>query len=81
LDHLPELVVSDDDVRAISRGQFIRPHAADAAMLAAVRKGDGPIRVRDQAGHLVAIATMSEGRLAPDKVLVDGATAATGAHA
>jgi tRNA pseudouridine55 synthase len=81
LDDLPELVVADDDVRAIARGQFIRPHATDAATLAAARKGGGPIRVRDRSGRLVAIATMTDGRLAPDKVLVDAAAVADGASA
>ena len=64
LESLPELVISDGDVTAISRGQFIR---------AALPTGspDAPIRVRDEAGRLVAIATVRDGRLAPDKVLVD----------
>jgi tRNA pseudouridine55 synthase len=64
LDSLPELVITDGEVTAISRGQFIR---------AALPPGepDAPIRVRDGAGRLVAIATVRDGRLAPDKVLVD----------
>lgn len=64
LESLPELVLSDGEVTAISRGQFIR------AALPAVEAGE-PIRVRDEAGRLVAIATVRDGRLAPDKVLVD----------
>ena len=64
LDSLPELVVTDGEVTALSRGQFIRaalpPNEAGA-----------PIRVRDGNGRLVAIATVRDGRLAPDKVLVD----------
>jgi len=68
LDSLPELVISDGEVAAISRGQFIR---------AALPPGepDAPIRVRDGAGRLVAIATVRDGRLAPDKVLVDALSA------
>ena len=64
LESLPELVLADDEVTAISRGQFIR---------AALPPSDpgAPIRVRDAAGRLVAIATVRDGRLAPDKVLVD----------
>ena len=64
LESLPELVLSDGEVTAISRGQFIR---------AALPTGgpDAPIRVRDGAGRLVAIATVRDGRLAPEKVLVD----------
>jgi len=64
LESLPELVLSDGEITAISRGQFIR-----AALPAGER--DAPIRVRDGAGRLVAIATVRDGRLAPDKVLVD----------
>lgn len=64
LDALPELVIGDDEVAAIARGQFVR---------AALPAGDdeAPIRVRDAAGRLVAIARVRDGRLAPDKVLVD----------
>jgi tRNA pseudouridine55 synthase len=70
LDELPELVVTDDEVRAIARGQFVRPKATDVTVLAAAGP-DAPIRIRDSAGRLVAIATLSDGRLAPDKVLVE----------
>lgn len=64
LESLRELIIDDDEVTAISRGQFIR---------APLPGGDpaAPIRVRDSAGRLVAIATVRDGRLAPDKVLVD----------
>ncbi len=70
LESLPELVLTDGQVTAISRGQFIRAElpAGDPGV---------PIRVRDSAGRLVAIATVRDGRLAPDKVLVD-ALPATG---
>jgi tRNA pseudouridine55 synthase len=72
LESLPELVISDGDVTAISRGQFIR-----AAL--PTDEPDAPIRVRDGTGRLVAIARVRDGRLAPDKVLVDAlpATRAT----
>ncbi len=68
LEALPELVLTDGEVTAISRGQFIR---------AVLPPGDtgAPIRVRDGAGRLVAIATVRDGRLAPDKVLVDAPSA------
>lgn len=66
LEALPEVVLDATDVTAVSRGQFVRaalpPDAADA-----------PIRVRDSTGRLVAIGTVRDGRLAPDKVLVDPA--------
>jgi tRNA pseudouridine55 synthase len=66
LDALPELLATHTEVEALSRGQFIRPSS-----LASEAPGDGPIRVRDGAGRLVAIVTLRDGRLAPDKVLVD----------
>jgi len=62
LDELPEVTASDDDVAAIARGQFVRSPAPF---------GDGPIRVRDGRGSLIAIARYRDGRLAPDKVLID----------
>jgi tRNA pseudouridine55 synthase len=64
LESLPELVISDEEVIAISRGQFIRAALPPDGF-------DAPIRVRDGAGRLVAVATIRDGRLAPDKVLVD----------
>ena len=72
LESLPELVLDDGEVTAISRGQFIRAALPPS-------EPDAPIRVRDGAGRLVAIATVRDGRLAPDKVLVDAlpATRAT----
>ena len=80
LDELPELVVTDDEVRAIARGQFVRPKATDMTNLAAAGP-NAPIRIRDAAGRLVAIATLSDGRLAPDKVLVESTSASAGADA
>jgi len=80
LDELPELVVTDDEVRAIARGQFVRPKATDVTGLAAAGP-NAPIRIRDAAGRLVAIATLSDGRLAPDKVLVESTSASAGADA
>jgi len=64
LDALPELRATDAQVEALTRGQFVRSSSVDVT-------GDGPIRVRDESGRLVAIATLRDGRLAPDKVLVD----------
>ncbi len=74
LESLPELVITEGEVLAISRGQFIR---------AKLPVGDpgAPIRVRDGAGRLVAIATVRDGRLAPDKVLVDALPANRAADA
>jgi hypothetical protein len=77
---MPEVVISDEEVGSIARGQFIRPKSPDSVPRAAA-EAPGPIRVRDRAGHLVAIATLSDGRLAPDKVLVESPTASSGATA
>ena len=77
---LPELIISDDEVRAIARGQFVRPKATDMSAMA-VAGPDAPIRLRDSEGRLVAIATLSDGRLAPDKVLVESPSTPDGADA
>jgi len=72
LDALPEMTAGDDDVVAIARGQFVRAPGP---------LGDGPIRVRDGTGTLIAIARYRDGRLAPDKVLIDAPTPAVPARA
>ena len=72
LDALPEVVANDDDMLAIARGQFVRAPGPF---------GDGPIRVRDANGTLIAIARYRDGRLAPDKVLIDAPTPAEPARA
>jgi tRNA pseudouridine55 synthase len=69
LDALPVVTLTDDETTAISRGQFVRPaaglpHAAEH------------YRLRDASGRLVAIATATGGRLAPDKVFVTPSAAA-----
>ena len=69
LEAMAEHTASAAEVAAISRGQFVRGTPAGAA------DGD-PVRVRDGDGRLVAIAVVRDGRLAPDKVLVDAAPAA-----
>jgi tRNA pseudouridine55 synthase len=64
LESMAEHAVTDDELVAISRGQFIR--------VPDLRAEEGaPIRIRDGRGRLVAIAILQGGRLAPDKVLVD----------
>jgi tRNA pseudouridine55 synthase len=78
LDELSELVVTDEEVQAIARGQFVRPKSPASTALSAAAS-DGPIRIRDRAGRLIAIATLTDGRLAPDKVLIDSPAAAGGA--
>ncbi len=66
LDDLPELVVGDAEVAALARGQFVRTPAGLPPSAT-----DGPIRVRDATGRLIAIAAVRDGRLAPDKVLIE----------
>jgi len=63
LDDFPVVTLTPDEVAAIARGQFVRP----AAGLPAPAER---YRLRDEAGALVAIASASGGRLAPDKVFV-----------
>jgi tRNA pseudouridine55 synthase len=63
LDAFPVVVLTADEVAAVARGQFVRPAGGLP----------GPAeryRLRDGSGMLVAIASASGGRLAPDKVFV-----------
>lgn len=72
LDALPVVVLTDVEVAAIAKGQYVRPSAglpADAEHY----------RLRGPRGDLVAIATVSAGRLAPAKVFVDPGTTALAA--
>ena len=70
LDRFPEVVLTEREVEAVSRGQAVRPaagvlHAADR------------YRLRAPDGRLAAIAVaLDDGRLAPDKVLIAVGTAA-----
>jgi tRNA pseudouridine55 synthase len=69
LEALPEAVLDAAGVAAVARGQFVRIGERPRQPYS-----DGPIRVRDESGMLVAIARYQDGRLAPDKVLVDAPT-------
>ena len=63
LDAFPVVTLTADEVAAVARGQFVRPAGGLP----------GPAehyRLRDAGGTLVAIATATGGRLAPDKVFV-----------
>jgi tRNA pseudouridine55 synthase len=63
LEAFPEVTLTPDEVGAVARGQYIRPTGGLP----------GPAehyRLRDPAGALVAIASASGGRLAPDKVFI-----------
>lgn len=63
LEAFPVVTLTADEVVAVARGQFVRPAS-----------GPPPpaehYRLRDPEGGLVAIASSSGGRLAPDKVFV-----------
>jgi tRNA pseudouridine55 synthase len=65
LEDLPAIVLSESDLPAVARGQIVRL-PADARDLAA----DRPVRMLDRDGSLVGFATVRDGRLAPDKVLI-----------
>lgn len=66
LEALPRVPLTEAEVAAIARGQYVRPEAALPAGAAS-----GLLRLVDASGRLVAMASLRDGRLAPDKVLVD----------
>jgi tRNA pseudouridine55 synthase len=63
LESLPVVDLTDTEVAAIARGQFVRPAGG-------VPTTAEHYRLRAPGGRLVAIATATAGRLAPDKVFV-----------
>ena len=63
LDGFPVVALTTDEVAAIARGQFVRPAAG-------LPRAAEHYRLQAPDGALVAIATGSGGRLAPDKVFV-----------
>lgn len=65
LDAFPRLTVDAAAILALTRGQ------AAARAGGAEPPAEGPILVVDDTGRLVAVATLKDGRLAPDKVLVE----------
>ena len=67
LDRFPRVVLSAPEIVAVGRGQFVRPAAGIPS------RGDPADRIIlvDDAGRVVAIAAIRDGRLAPDKVLID----------
>jgi tRNA pseudouridine55 synthase len=69
LEELPRLSVDADTIAALVRGQMASLHEGEEPPTA------GPILVVDDSGRLVAVATLQDGRLAPDKVLVELAAA------
>jgi len=63
LDAFPAITLTDDEAVAVARGQFVRPAGG-------VPAAADHYRLRDATGAVIAIATASAGRLAPDKVFV-----------
>ncbi|HEX5148397.1 MAG TPA: tRNA pseudouridine(55) synthase TruB [Candidatus Limnocylindrales bacterium] len=63
LEHLPIVRLSAPEVAAIAKGQFVRPAAG-------LPEPAEHYRLQGPGGVLVAIATATAGRLAPDKVFV-----------
>jgi tRNA pseudouridine55 synthase len=70
LDDFPIVRITGDEIAAVARGQFVRPAAA-------VPTGAARYRLTGPDGSLVAIASLSGGRLAPDKVFVTPMPAVT----
>jgi tRNA pseudouridine55 synthase len=70
LERFPEVGLTEHEVDAVARGQFIRPEAG-------FPPNGERYRLRTPDGRLAALATAVDGgRLAPDKVLVDPVAAA-----
>lgn len=63
LDGLPEVSLTDAEVAAIAKGQYVRPATGIPSRAA-------HYRLRSPDGALVGIASAANGRLAPDKVFV-----------
>ncbi len=68
LDAFPIVPLTIDEIAAVARGQFVRPAAG-------IPVGADHYRLTGPDGSLVAIASGSAGRLAPDKVFVAPASA------
>lgn len=63
LEALPEVALTEREVAAVAKGQWVQPSAG-------MPTPAEHYRLRDPAGELVAIARAAGGRLAPDKVFV-----------
>jgi tRNA pseudouridine55 synthase len=69
LDRFPRVVLTEREVAAVGRGQFVRPVAG----LPTASVPGEPVIAVDPAGRPVAVAVVRDGRLAPDKVLIEPA--------
>ncbi len=67
LERFPRVALNAAELAAVARGQFVRPSAGLPVDRAAVER----VIAVDAADRPVAVATIRDGRLAPDKVLVD----------
>ncbi len=72
LERFPRVVLTTTEIAAVGRGQFVRPSAG----LPELGSADARLIAVDDDGRPVAIGEIREGRLAPDKVLVDPPVAA-----
>ena len=77
LERLPRLALTAAEVVAVSRGQFIRPAAGLPRLAAPADR----LIVLDPEGRIVAVAGIRDGRLAPDKVLVESPVDGRSRHA
>ena len=66
LEGLPAVTLAAEDLPRVARGQAVRTTSASP--------GEGPVRLFDEGGRLVAIGRWRGGTLLPDKVLVDAAS-------
>lgn len=72
LEAWPAVRLDATELADVTRGRFVRPRDP------AARPSDGPVRLLDASGRMVAVASWHDGRIAPRKVLVDIAPAAVG---
>jgi tRNA pseudouridine55 synthase len=63
---LAAVSLTDDELKAVVRGQFIRPRAGASGPV-----DDRPVRLLSPAGELVGFGRWDGTRIMPDKVLVD----------
>jgi tRNA pseudouridine55 synthase len=73
---LASIQLTADELKAVVRGQFIRPSGGAPSAVASTgagegRSGDDPIRLLSGAGELVGFGRWDGTRVIPDKVLVD----------
>ena len=67
LDRFPRVVLTEAEIVAVGRGQFVRPAAG-------IPVSDDPgdrLILTAADGRVIAVATVRDGRVAPDKVLID----------